>query len=398
MGRLLLALTALSALYHLAALLAAARFFRSAGRGTAEGPRPPVSLIVPLCGAEEGLAARIRALLVQDYPDYEVIFAALDPEDAGLGVARRTAAAYPGARWRAVSGGPSFGPNAKAANLDQAAALAQHEIIAHIDSDMTAAPDFLARLVSPFEDPAVGATFALYRGDRPRSAGAALEALAISCDFLPQVLVALALAEPDFGLGASIALRRPLLDRLGGYRAFASYINEDYHLVHRARRDLGARAAASSAVLAADAGRLGVRASIIHRLRWARTVRAARPAGVAGSILTNTTALAALALAAGAGRAPLVAFLALAVRISAAAGVALLAGDRWSALFAPLVLANDLLGAAVFLAAHAGRSVVWRGRRYEIEIGGRIRAEGPPARSARADVTPDLPAKSPSSA
>ncbi len=48
------------------------------------GPRwfPKVTLIAPCCGLDEGFEENIRAVLSQDYPDYEVIFvteSAADP-------------------------------------------------------------------------------------------------------------------------------------------------------------------------------------------------------------------------------------------------------------------------------------------------------------------------------
>lgn len=331
---------------------------------------------MPICGDEAGLADRLGRLFAQDYPDFELLFAALDPEDPGLATARAAAAAFPAVRSRVVAGGEAHGPNRKASNLDQAARAAAHEIIAHVDSDMSAAPDFLSRLMVPFADPVIGATFALYRGARPRTVGAALEGLTISTEFIPQVLLALAFGDPDFGLGASIALRRAHLEKMGGYRAFADYVNEDYHLVNRARRELGARAAASSAVLGSDAGRMGVKAHVVHRLRWARTVRAARPGGYAGTIFTNTSALALLAAAAGAPYAAPVCAGALAVRVAAAAIIAAGLGDRTSAALAFLAPVNDLLSAAVWVAAHCGRTVLWRGRRYRLREGGLMEEVG----------------------
>ena len=39
---------------------------------------PRLALIVPVAGAPPGLAQRLTALLHQDYPDYQVIFATRD--------------------------------------------------------------------------------------------------------------------------------------------------------------------------------------------------------------------------------------------------------------------------------------------------------------------------------
>jgi len=389
------AVVVVSASYQLAAVVAARRFFRRVPRGWPTGARlapPAISVIVPICGDEVGLGERLEALLSQDYPRYEVLLASLDPDDPGLGTARRVVAAHPDGSVQLVVGGPVHGPNRKVSNLEQAFRRATHEVVAHVDSDMLASRDFLARLVAPLADEAVGVSFALYRGYRPTTVGALLEALTISTEFMPHVFVALALAEPNFGLGASIALRRDVLERLGGYRAFASYINEDHRIAHRATHELGMRAVASGAMLDADAGATGLAAHFARRLRWARTVRAARPLGYAGTILTNATLLATLAAAAvvaagatAAGAAILVG--ALAARVAAARTLARRLGDGVSAKLAFLAPVNDLLGAATWAAAHAGRSVSWRNWRYRIGPGGLIEAGSPAGwSSSEADV------------
>ena len=47
---------------------------------------PPVSIIAPCKGIDEGLKENLTALIEQDYPDYEVIFVVDDENDPALGV------------------------------------------------------------------------------------------------------------------------------------------------------------------------------------------------------------------------------------------------------------------------------------------------------------------------
>ena len=42
---------------------------------------PPASLLCPCKGLDQGFEENIRALLAQDYPDYEIIFALADETD-----------------------------------------------------------------------------------------------------------------------------------------------------------------------------------------------------------------------------------------------------------------------------------------------------------------------------
>jgi len=110
-------------------------------------------------------------------------------------------------------------------------------------------------------------------------------------------------------------------------------------------------------------------------LRWARTSKAMAPGGFAGSVVTHTVALAALA----------------ALVCEPVAAAALLAGSlllRWASAAAIarwldlprdglwLLPLRDVLSFAVFVGSFCGRSVSWRDRVFRVEQGGRMRLEG----------------------
>src|SRR5580700_9106792 len=60
------------------------------------GFTPPLSLFKPLHGSEQGLEAHLTSFFQQDYPEFEILFCAREPNDAGLETARRVAANFPG--------------------------------------------------------------------------------------------------------------------------------------------------------------------------------------------------------------------------------------------------------------------------------------------------------------
>ena len=59
------------------------------------GFTPPLTLLKPLHGAEPGLESYLESFFAQDYPEYEILFCAREPNDAGLATARRVAARHP---------------------------------------------------------------------------------------------------------------------------------------------------------------------------------------------------------------------------------------------------------------------------------------------------------------
>src|ERR1035438_7412171 len=55
------------------------------------GFTPPLTLLKPVHGDEPGLEAHLATFFEQDYPEYEIVFCARQPDDAGLETARRVA-------------------------------------------------------------------------------------------------------------------------------------------------------------------------------------------------------------------------------------------------------------------------------------------------------------------
>ncbi|HVY63047.1 MAG TPA: glycosyltransferase, partial [Planctomycetota bacterium] len=279
----LAALSAAGAGYCVFAAAALARLLARARREHHGRGRPvaPVSLLVPVAGADPAFPESARDFLAQrDAGEHEVVFCVLDPADRGAIEAARAAIAaakLPAERARvAVGNGRSSGPNRKVSNLAQGIAAARFDVIAMVDADMRPEPDFLERLVAPLLDRGAALSTSLYRGHDPRGVGGAFEALAIDADFIPSVAVAQALEPVRFALGAAIALRREALAAIGGIEPLGRYIGEDYHLGRLVAERVGPVAFAP-AVLPTHIGHMTLAAHVRHQVRWARTVRAQRP-------------------------------------------------------------------------------------------------------------------------
>src|SRR5512143_1728452 len=57
--------------------------------------RPPMSILKPLCGLDEGLEESLELFAALDYPDYEVLLGVRDAGDAAFPVAFRAARRHP---------------------------------------------------------------------------------------------------------------------------------------------------------------------------------------------------------------------------------------------------------------------------------------------------------------
>lgn len=110
-------------------------------------PLPSVSVVVPAYNAGETIGPLLESLLGLDYPVYEVIVVNDGSKDGTKGVVER----YPVRLIEQRNLGAS-------AARDAGLRVANADIVAYVDSDVTVTPNWLRELVRPFEDPSVAAT------------------------------------------------------------------------------------------------------------------------------------------------------------------------------------------------------------------------------------------------
>src|SRR5262249_60663525 len=105
-----------------------------------------------------------------------------------------------------------------------------HAVVFLAARDMRVNPDYLSRVIAALAEPGIGAVTCLYYGVAITGIWARLCALVINAQFLPSVVfgVALGLARPCFG--STLALRRATLAEIGGFKAFADRLADDYAL------------------------------------------------------------------------------------------------------------------------------------------------------------------------
>ncbi|HEY5347366.1 MAG TPA: bacteriohopanetetrol glucosamine biosynthesis glycosyltransferase HpnI, partial [Rhizomicrobium sp.] len=267
------------------------------------------------------------------------------------------------------------GSNAKVSNLINLMAAARHDVLVLSDADIGVSPDWLNVVMAALQAPGVGLVTCLYTGAAPRRANlwSRLSAMGNSYDFLPNVILGslLGLADPCFG--STIALRRDLLEEIGGFAAFADYLADDYE-IGRAVREKGYRIAIPAISVAHGCHERGFLELFRHELRWTRTIRLLNPYGHLGSIVTLPLPLAILgAVCLGfSGGLGLFGGLTLGAAIAGRLFLkwridAIFATDAGPAWLLPL---RDLLSFAVFLTSLFGETVHWRGTRFAVQPSG----------------------------
>jgi ceramide glucosyltransferase len=366
---LLLAICAAAAAYQLIAIAACFRH-KMKSRPPAAHPSnlPPVSILKPVRGLDDGFYQAIRSQAAQSYPaEFEILFGIAESSDPARPAIEKVIRESSGIPIRLVVSNTTA-PNGKVGVLIDLAREARHPILVVNDSDITVEPDYLRNVVAPLSDPSVGLVTCLYRADT-RDLPSRFEALGIATDFAPSTLVAPLFGVSEFGLGSTLAFHRSDLDRIGGFQAIADYIADDYQLGAKLHR-LGRKNLISHVVVTTRLSANSWSAAWQHQLRWARTIRMSRRAGYAGLPITFATLWA--VFAAAAGMFPIAAAL-LAIRLAMAA----IAG--WYVLrssdvlrYFYLIPLRDLWGVAVWLRALFGDTVEWRDRRLKLDRDGRI--------------------------
>lgn len=365
----LLALVAGSLVYCVLTVVAAVRY-----RAVTPPPlksTPPISVLKPLSGVDEGLEENLRSFFEQQYPDFEILFAVRSPEDPAIAVVERLRALHEQVSSRLiVTGDPPY-PNAKVFSLDCMLAAARHDLVVMSDSDIRVTPDMLPKLAAEFQDPALGLATCPYRAVPGRSVWSTMEAVGLNTEFVGGVLVARMLDGMKFALGPTIAARREALARIGGFAALKDYLAEDF-MMGKLAAELGWGVILSSYVIEHRIGSQPFVANLKHRLRWNRSTRRSRPWGYVGQVFTNPLPLAVLLWAVRPAWWP-AAVATLILRIAAGwATAGYVLHDPVVRRLWWLVPVQDFASLLAWIGGFFGNTIIWRGRKYYLLPDGRF--------------------------
>ena len=323
---------------------------------------PPVTILKPLHGDEPLLEEALASCCQQDYPDYHLVFGLQDPSDPALEVLARLKRRFPAVDIVVVVDRTRHGLNRKVDNLINMFPAARHDTLVIADSDMHVAPDYLRDLVAALEQPGAGLVTTLYAGKvaSPRLPGQ-LGAAQINHAFLPGALLARALGRQDC-LGATMALSRAMLKRVGGFQALSDHLADDA-VLGRLVRARGFDVVLAATVPATTVPETHMPALFEHEIRWARTVKSLEPLGFVTTAIQYPLFWAALTIGLSGG---LVEAWWLFLVTWFVRGTVACAIDRNLKVASSLTIwclpFRDLLSMTVILASYRTRRVAWRGQ------------------------------------
>ena len=382
----------LRAIYYLAVLgtvtsaiycglvLAAARRFRKLRLKEEAAPAdyiPPISVLKPLHGREEGLEENLEGFFHQTYANYEVIFCARHETDEGLQLARKVAARHPQVPTRFIACGEPQFPNPKMYSLSVMAEAAKNEHLVTSDADARVRPDYLLRCIQALEEPGMTLASCVYVGvPLGDDLSTRMDALGKSVEMTSGVLVADMLSGADFALGVTMILRREAFAMAGGYEDLGTYWAEDFVLGNRlAAQKKGVML--STHVIGLTVAPVPWGESFRNQLRWMQSTRRSRPWGHLGTGLTFAMPFGLLGLVVGMFVGHPVAGLAMFVLacvnrwaqslfVLRALGVTDWVAQSW---IYPL---RDLMGSFIWACSYLPIRSYYHGGRFEITPDGRL--------------------------
>lgn len=246
--------------------------------------RPAMTVLKPLYGDEPMLEEALASFCRQSYPRYQILFGVGSETDSAVPVVQALQRRYPQVDMDIVADPTVHGPNRKVGNLINMLKYAKYDVLVIADSDVHAPPDLLNRLAEALFRVNAGLATVLYAGlPAFRRLICRMAAMQITHVFLPGTMLGRRIGRQDC-LGATMALRRAELDRIGGFQALLPHLADDAVLGQKVRA-LGQDVVLADSLVLTTVPETTLGALLRHELRWARTIRALESIGFGASIL-----------------------------------------------------------------------------------------------------------------
>jgi len=147
------------------------------------------------------------------------------------------------------------------------------------DADISAPPHYLREVRQEYQSSAAGLITNCYVVREVKSAPDLLNALFVNVEIFPGVRFIGRKSEIRFGLGAGLLFSRKDFEAKIDWAEAGSYLADDFFLGNRLKP-----ARLGSTILETYSGSATLRQSIIHYLRWQKTIRWCNPTGFASQI------------------------------------------------------------------------------------------------------------------
>ncbi len=192
---------------------------------------PPITFVHPIKDLDHELEDNLESWARQDYRGgVQHIFSFQAADDEAIPVIEKWAASHPALDVTVIVNARQKGLNGKSSNMVCGLRLARHDYVLFADSDVRVERDFIRKMIRPLLDEKVGVTTC---GQIDRG----------GCRFWTRFFTFLQNCETDFNwafltrlgmdvgiTGAAFAMRRSVIDEVGGLERFGGSLLEDMFL------------------------------------------------------------------------------------------------------------------------------------------------------------------------
>lgn len=230
--------------------------------------QPPVTILKPLCGADDRLEDNLATFFTQTHTDYEIVFGVEGDEDPAIPIVRNLRLRYPHVATRLVihDGGRALNP--KVSNLQAMLAFGSHDHIIVSDSNIAVPRTWLADLLTAFDaEPNIGLVTNLFVGTSEQTFGATLENLHLAGPIAGSLATSNVLMPNAGTVGKSMLFQRSVFESLGGFASVGSVLAEDY-VMGRMFSEAGYRVRIASTTVANVCTKTTVMRFLQRQLRW----------------------------------------------------------------------------------------------------------------------------------
>ena len=207
-------------------------------RGSTAAPPPVpaslpcggVTILKPLCGADEELEHNLLSFFRIDHEPVQLVFGVAAPDDAALPLVRRLARRFPGRDVAIVVGADPAIANPKVAILESLLPHARHDVILLSDSNVRLRGDEIAGVLPEFDDPDVGMVYQPVVAVGERTVAAAVENLHYT-EYAAFLTIGVRVIAGQHTVNAKGQwVRREALEAIGGFVGVRDCGADDYEL------------------------------------------------------------------------------------------------------------------------------------------------------------------------
>ncbi|MBL8785677.1 MAG: glycosyltransferase [Deltaproteobacteria bacterium] len=344
---------------------------------------PPVTVLKPLCGADDDLEANLETFFHQTHPHYELVFGVAQdaaapgrPQtlDPAVAVVHRLMARHPEVPARLILHDGALGLNPKVANLRAMLPTARHDLIVISDSNIAVPQGWLANLTAAFtSDPGHGLVLNPFVGTGEETLGATLENLHLAGPIAGSLAVSHELMAQAGVVGKSAMFSRAAFDALGGFESVSSVLAEDY-VMGRMFAEAGYKVRLAPTLVDNVCAKTTVRRFFARQLRWGLIRSRIMPLSYPFEPLASPMFPALLAPFAGAYAGAVVTLAVAATLLRDGLQWTRLRGPRGLLAALPLGPLKELSLIGLWLVAPFFGKVSWRGKQFRVATGTRLYA------------------------